>query len=361
MPSSRSRIAFLAFILASQVFLYGVRWWKADVTTSDFVYFYVVGRLYSSGENPYDLKKQCDAQSLLRYGECAGYAHTPILLPLLGFLFNDDFIASYWRWAIFQLLLLALCVWLLFRLSNDIFASLQCALFPPIIGALLIGNDTVFMLTALLSWAVLLLDKKDLWAGVCLAFMILKPQLALPLAIPMLFVRPKAFIGFCVGGFVLTLYSLAIVGLQGFHGIVEVMRGLSQESTFGGVSQSIMFNATGLLARAGISSLWAWPIYVAAIVGLCVYLKKKGITLGTLSMIVLITVVSCPHLFFYDLSYLVVPMVYVHPLAPAVGAIITGLASIGLPWWTIYLAMLVLVVCVSRLQRAERCGQIPAA
>jgi len=341
MTRLNKRTIFFALLILSQVFLYGLRWQKSNVMTSDFVYFYVVGRLYESGQNPYDLDRQCRAQAELRPGDCAGYAHTPILLPLLALLFNDDFRVSYWRWSLFQLGLLAICVWLLNLVSRNFFASLQCCVFPPVIGGLLIANDTIFILTAILGWAVLMLRKADLWAGIVLALVILKPQLALPLAIPLLFVRPKAFAGFCIGAGVLTLYSLLIVGIDGFVGIIEVTRSLARGGTFGGVSHSIMFNTSGILARLGINTLWAWPLYAAGIAGLSIYLRKHGITLSSISLAVLITVVICPHLFAYDLSYLVLPLIVVHPLGVFIGSLVTGLLLIGSPWWTVYLMMIV--------------------
>jgi len=341
MTRLNTRTIFFVLLILSQVFLYGLRWWKSDPMTSDFVYFYVVGRLYESGQNPYDLDRQCRAQAELRRGDCAGYAHTPILLPLLALLFNDDFQVSYWRWALFQLGLLAICVWLLYLASGNFFASLQCCVFPPVIGGLLLANDTIFVLTAILGWAVLMLRKQDLWAGIVLALVVLKPQLALPLAIPLLFVRPKAFAGFCLGAGVLTLYSLLIVGIDGFAGIIEVTRSLARGGTFGGVSQSIMFNTTGILARLGINTLWAWPLYAAGIAGISIYLRKHGITLSSISFAVLITVVICPHLFAYDLSYLFLPLIAVHPLGVFVGSLVTILLWIGSPWWTIYLMMIV--------------------
>jgi len=354
MTRLNTRTIFFALLILGQVFLYGLRWQKSDPMTSDFVYFYVVGRLYESGQNPYDLDRQCRAQAELRPGVCAGYAHTPILLPLLALLFNDDFQASYWRWALFQLGLLAICVWLLYQVSRNFFASLQCYVFPPVVGGLLLANDTIFILTAILGWAVLMLRKADLWAGIVLALVILKPQLALPLAIPLLFVRPKAFAGFCIGAGVLTLYSLLIVGIDGFAGIIEVTRSLARGATFGGVSQSIMFNTTGLLARLGISTLWAWPLFAAGIVGLSIYLRKHGLTPSSISFAILITVVICPHLFAYDLSYLVLPLIVVHPLGVFVGSLVTILLWIGSPWWTVYLMMIVVGYLLLKQKRGTQ-------
>lgn len=361
MTRLNKRTIFFAFVILSQVFLYGLRWQTADPMTSDFVYFYVVGRLYESGQNPYDLDRQCRAQAELRPGDCAGYAHTPILLPLLALLFNDDFQVSYWRWALFQIGLLVICVWLLYLASRNFIASLQCCLFPPVIGGLLIANDTIFILTAILGWAVLMLRKADLWAGIVLALVILKPQLALPLAIPLLFVRPKAFAGFCIGACVLTLYSLLIVGIDGFVGIIEVTRSLARGETFGGVSHSIMFNTTGILARLGINILWAWPLFAAGIAGLSIYLRKHGITLTSMSFAVLIAVVICPHLFAYDLSYLVLPLIVVHPLGIFVGSLVTVLLSIGSPWWTVYLMMIVVGYLLLRQKPGAQTDHLFAA
>lgn len=341
MTRLNTRTIVFALLILSQVFLYGLRWQKSDAMTSDFVYFYVVGRLYESGQNPYDLDRQCRAQAELGRGNCAGYAHTPILLPLLALLFNDDFQVSYWRWALFQIGLLAICVCLLYLVSRNFFASLQCCVFPPVIGGLLIANDTIFILTAILGWVVLMRRKADLWAGMVLALVILKPQLALPLAIPLLFVRPKVFAGFCIGAFVLTLYSLLIVGIDGFVGLIEVTRSLARGGTFGGVSHSIMFNTTGILARLGINTLWAWPVFAAGIAGLSIYLRKHGITLSSISFAVLITVLICPHLFAYDLSYLILPLIVVHPLGVFVGSLVTALLLIDSPWWTVYLMMII--------------------
>jgi hypothetical protein len=102
-----------------------------------------------------------------------------------------------------------------------------------------------------------------------------------------------------------------------------------------------MFNTTGILARLGINTVWAWPIYAAGIAGLSIYLRKHRITLSSISFAVLVTVVICPHLFAYDLSYLVLPLIGVHPLGIFVGSLVTGLLLVGSPWWTVYLMMIV--------------------
>lgn len=356
-----ARAILLSLILLGQGILYGVLWSQSDPITSDFPYFYNVARLYEFGRNPYDLKAQCEAEASMRQGDCAGYAHTPILLPLMGLLFDENFYASYWRWSAFQIVLVLASAWCLYLISGNIFGSIQCILFAPVIGAMMIGNDTTFILTSLLGSAVLLLRQQDLWAGLCLSLTVLKPHIALPLAIALLFVRPKAFLGFLVGGFVLAAYSFAIVGREGFIGIIEITRSLSAGSTFGGVSQAIMFNTTGLLARAGVSIVWAWPIYVVGIVGLSYYLAQRGVNKRSLSFAIVVAVFICPHLFFYDLSYLVLPLIVGHPLGAMTGSLIAGLVWLGLPWWCIYIMMAALayILFEKRKRHVETTSKSP--
>src|SRR5258705_13775674 len=101
-------------------------------------------------------------------------------------------------------------------MSKNAVSSIQCVLFPPLVEGLWLGNDTSFILTAILGSVYLLLNNKDLWAGLCLSLVLLKPQLAVPLAAALLFVRPRPFWAFVAGGLMLSLYSLALVGFEGF-------------------------------------------------------------------------------------------------------------------------------------------------
>lgn len=343
MKTITPRNVFLFLVIAGQVFLQGYRWSKCDAMTSDFPYFFAVANLYESGKNPYDLNAQCQAQASLRGGECAGYAHAPFLLPLMSAVFNNDFYQSYRRWGVFQIILLGVCVWLLYLLTGNLFASLQCAVFPPIIDTMLIGNDTLVILTSVIGFVALLLSGRDLWAGAVLAVATLKPHLALPLAIPLLFVRPKACLGFCIGGAFLVSFSFLIVGFDGLYGMVQVMRSLSHGGTFGGITQEYMFNFTGLFARFGVSTFWAWPIYLASITFVSIYLRRLGITKRSLSLAIVLAVFTSPYTWFYDLAYLVVPLVFVHPLGPAIATLITALLMLGLPWWSIYLMIIGLI------------------
>ena len=79
----------------------------------------------------------------MRQADCAGYAHTSILLPLMALLFDEDFYASYWRWSEFQIVLVLVAAWCLYLISGNVFGSFQCVLFPAVIGAMRIGNDRV--------------------------------------------------------------------------------------------------------------------------------------------------------------------------------------------------------------------------
>jgi Glycosyltransferase family 87 len=350
----RSRAVFMIIVLLGQAFLYGLRWWTADILSSDFPYIYTVTRLYQAGKNPYDLASQCRFQSSLRPGDCAGYSHTPFLLPLLALLFNDNYFSSYWRWAVVQILLLSICLWLLFSISNNFFPAAQSVLFPPIILGLWFGNDTSFILTALLGSVWLLENDREVLAGLSLSLMAIKPQLAIPLAIPISFVRPRVFKGFFLGGLLLTSLSLALVGFEGFRGIIAITRSLSVGQTFGGVTPAIMFNTTGILARLGLPVFWAWPVFLLAIVVMIAFLKKNGVSPSTLSVLVVVSLFTSPYLFFYDLAYLALPLVCAHPLAPALASLITGMNLLpGFPTSPTYFMMAVLLLWLLRKLKAQ--------
>src|SRR6266542_3665479 len=57
----------------------------------------------------------------------------------------------------------------LYRLSEDWKASLQSIVFLPVFLAITLGQDTPFILLAVLLWARLLNEKKDVWAGTALS------------------------------------------------------------------------------------------------------------------------------------------------------------------------------------------------
>src|SRR6185369_15479018 len=114
-----------------------------------------------------------------------------------------------------------------YEISKQWQLSIQSILFLPVVIALALGQDTPFILLAVLCWLWLLGERKDFLAGLALSLSVLKPQLAILLSVPLLFARPKVFAGFVAGGFALLLLSFLFVGKDGFSGLLNIVRVMS--------------------------------------------------------------------------------------------------------------------------------------
>ncbi len=345
----------IAFI-ALQIILYAAAWRTVLPKESDFPAFYSAARIWQEGGNPYDLEKQCDKQIPIRGVPCLPFAHPPILLPLVSLISNDDFVSSYHRWTGLLLIVVLVCIFPLYKLSNDWKNSVQSILFMPVVVSLALGQDTPFILLGVLLWLWLLLAGKDFWAGLALSLTVLKPQLAVLLGVPLLFARPKAFVGFCAGGLALLLHSFALVGTEGFVGLIRIVRVLAQGQGYG-VNTSVMISVTGLLVRAGLSPVWSWVFFGLALIVVCLLWRRFGITAQTLSFGIILALFCAPHLHFHDLSLLNGPVLFLHPQAPLRAAVFIAAAyGFGLeqPAAYVLLAVTAWLMVKRRIHRTER-------
>lgn len=341
----RGKALFLWLVIVAQFFIYGHFWYGADKTTTDFPAFHATALLWKSGEQPYDLDNQCRMEKQVDPTQpCLPFAHPPVLLPLLALVSNSNYVASYWRWTALTTFILVLCLIPLYFLSGDLRLSVQSILFFPAIFGLWMGQDNSIVLLAVLMWAYLLKLNKDFLAGVVLSLGAVKPQLLLVLAIPLLFCRIRAFAGFCVGVLVLVIFSLALVGFEGLKGILMLTALMSKIQGFG-VWPEGMYNVTGILARAGINHFWSWPIFLLGIVFICVLWKRRNVTPATISVAIIVSVFTAPHVHLWDMSLLIIALLTVHPIAPALGSLlILSTFPFGLTYWTTYAMMLALAI-----------------
>jgi len=329
----------IAFILV-QIVLYAAAWRTVLPKESDFPAFYAAARIWHDGGNPYDLQQQCSKQIPIRGEPCLPFAHTPLLLPLLSILSSDDFVASYYRWTTVLLVVVLICLFPLYQLARDWKIATQSILFLPVVIALALGQDTPFVLLAVLLWLWLLLDGKDFWAGLVLSLAVLKPQIAILLGVPLLFSRPKAFAGFCAGGLALLLFSFPLVGTEGFRGLLNIVRVMSQGQGFG-VNPATMISVTGLLVRIGLSLTWSWLFFGVALIAISLLWRRRGITRKTLSVGLSLALFCAPHLHLHDLSLLTGPILFLHPLAPvAASAFLAAAYAFGLHQWAAYALLL---------------------
>lgn len=350
MDQRKLKPALILFFLL-QIILYAAAARPVQPKETDFPAFYSAARIWSSGQNPYSLEEQCRLQVPIRGEPCLPFAHPPVLLPLITLVSNDDFESSYYRWVLLLFFVTALCFYPLYQISRDWKSSLQSLLFLPVVIAITLGQDTPFILLAVLSWAWLLTLKKDFLAGLVLSLAVVKPQIAVLLGVPLLFSRPKAFAGFCLGAATLMVYSFALVGLPGFRGLLAIVKLMSQGNGFG-VNPQSMINATALLVRAGLSANWVWVTFVLGLIVISVIWKRMGTSPNQLVPGIIVALFCAPHLHLHDLSLLSLSLVLVHPLAPMLCSALL-LAAYAFGWHQLAAYALMAALFVAHLRRGH--------
>jgi hypothetical protein len=276
---------------------------------SDFMIYYAAGRLPLSDLYNIDAQRELETRAagspLPVKGGVLPFNHTPIFVPLLHLLVNDDYAASYLRWTALLWLAALMCALLVFRMTGDVALAFAAGSFYPLFTYVQQAHDTVFMLLGILLGAHLLSLRKDFLAGMALSLATLKPHLAIFLAVPLI-VRPKAFLGFCVASALLAVYSILLVATGGVSDFLTLLR-ISAGGEGFGVRPLMMLNLLGLMERAGVTPdvarPVAWMIFsISAIFLLLVW--KRNPSNPPFALTVLLAVFTSPHLYGHDLALL---------------------------------------------------------
>ena len=330
---------FSLFILVGLIIFYFMIWRSVRSELTDFPPLYAAARLLQSGENPYSVENQCRVQNEVRSDLCMPFNHTPVLLPLIASITNQDYVASYKRWGLILFIVVALSFVPAYYLSRNFDSSVQALLFVPIFISITQGQDTAFILLAVFLWTWLLMRKMDFWAGIALSLAVVKPQIALLLALPMLFSRAKAFVGFCVGSFAAALFGWWLVGTSGYLGLIEIAK-LTAQGQMPGLNHVDMYSAAGILARLGISPMWVWLVFALTLVAVSLLWRKWNGSLHSLALGIIGTTIAAPHLLFHDLALLTVPIYLVHPFAPIIATfILLSFRALGAPYLGAYIVI----------------------
>lgn len=328
----RVRLSLVLLIVAAvfQLSWYILMWVRlaespGGYESTDFRSAYTAGRLVSTGHlsDFYNLDLQYHFQEnafgvTFSPTDLLTYNHPPILIPIQAFLFTVNYPASYWRWAIFLILLLAGSSVLVVRLlllrgwdhSSTAAAIVGWVLFYPVFLSILKGNDTTFLLLGATVWFYGLLKEDDRLAGLGLALTTIRPQIALTLAIPFLFKRRRVWWWFCAGASLLVVYSISMLGWKGVEEFRQVLL-VSARGEGYGISPSTMFNFIGIALRlfprasAQDVNLSAWVVYILAILLLSfIWWRSKKIDNRHIILAVVLCVFTAPHLHYHDLGLL---------------------------------------------------------
>ena len=328
------RRIFIAAALVTLPIVYVLLWLRmisspAERTGADFVAFYTSGRIAQShgAAKVYEpALQQAVQQELVGFplapGQVLLYNHVPYLIPITAILVSENYVASFYRWLGLLLALSIAGVVLLTGLfrrdawgRREIWlAAAGMLTFFPLFVSLLNGQDTAFILLGLSIFLFGMLTGKDWLAGLGLALTTVRPHVTVLLAVPFLFRRQKVLGWFCAGAALLGLLSLAIMGLDGMRGFLQVLL-VTAGGEWYGMKEPFMVNLVGLLWRVApglggaIIRGIGWTVYGLTLAGLCVlWAHSREITEKQIGLAVTLTLFSVPHLHYHDLALLLIPI-----------------------------------------------------
>jgi len=299
---------------------------------ADFLFYYAVGRVAREHglDEVYDLELQTSAQSAvtgLPVGSSQIFLpnHPPFLYPLVMLLSGLGYRTAYLCFAICLILLvvpgLLVLGWSLRSLgwgktqAGLLFAA--ALFFEPLFISVLKGQDSALLLLGGLLWYSGFLRDDDRLSGLGLSLTLIRPQIALLLAVPFLFRRRKLFGWFFLGAASLGIFSLLQVGWDGVVDYYHILV-LSAAGSGYGMSETAMFNLVGLLLRLapgldlGTVHAIGWGVYAAVLLGLCaLWGFSKHVKPWHLVLAVTLSLFAAPHLHYHDLALLIVPLVCV--------------------------------------------------
>jgi hypothetical protein len=301
-PVERTGSDFIAFFSAGQV-----------ARESGYPYVYLPDRIreVQSGIVGFELGER---QVLL-------YNHPPYMVPILLLLFNEDYVASFYRWIVLLMLLYIAAVVILQRISiaagqeQPSWLTALCAiLFLPVYFSLMNGQDTALLLLGAALWMYGLVTGREVLAGIGLSLTTIRPHVSLLLALPMLFRYRKVFVTYLIGGGILALVSFVLMGVEGLQNYVNILL-ISAGGEWHGMKEEAMFNLIGLLKRTapGLSAeairVSGWIIYGLTMLSLiALWSQEKFRPSNKFGMTVILALVMVPHLHFHDLALLLIPM-----------------------------------------------------
>jgi Glycosyltransferase family 87 len=328
------RRVFIAVGLTGLVTIYIVLWVRmittpAERTGADFIGFYSAARIaQNEGAGQIyipEVQQKIEQQQVgfeLAPGQVLLFNHLPYLVPLLCLLVNGNYVASFIRWTVILLFLVCIDTGVLlagmkrldFRRGVLLVLAAGTLSFYPMFTSLMNGQDTVFLLLGGAIWLFGCLYGKDALAGLGLALMTIRPQLALILALPFLFKRRKVFFWFLIVAALMGVFVILFLGQDGTRNFLHVLA-ISARGDWYGLHPEAMPTLTGLLhwlfpGQAGGAIQIAGLVgYFLTTAGLCLmWFKSKDVGYMQISLAVILGVFFIPYLHYHDLTLLLVPV-----------------------------------------------------
>lgn len=295
-------------------------------TGSDFIGFYNFGRIMQEKgiQFIYDIAEQerIEEEVVGHPVTAIFYTHLPYIAPLAAALVDEDYLASFKRWALILLLLNALNVYLLANLldlkrisgENGLILILGAFFFDPTASGFMNGQDTAILLLGAVIWLAGMTSQKHFLAGLGLSLTTVRPQVALFLAIPFFFKHRKVFWGFVLGSAILAGLSLWMLKIEGTVRFIESLRYI--ESTIWIEPHSFdMPTISGILRRnltltdPTLAKSFVWICYLLGIIGCSVWWHRSDeITEKHIGLMTLLAILLLPYAHYHELTLLLIPI-----------------------------------------------------
>ena len=297
---------------------------------SDFRAFYAVGRISNEhgGSSVYNISLEKEQQERLaghpiQSGQVLTYNHPPFLLPVFYLISKLNFQVAFGIYFIFLFLVAALFGLLLIKIfppdqlagkfRSQLFLSIL--LFEPLFISILKGQDTVILLAGLTVFAYGLINQNDRLSGLGLALTLIRPQVSLFLALPLVFYNRKLLSWYIFGACILALYSFFLVGTEGMLDFLNLME-ISLRGQEFGLNPAMMFNLAGLVLRifpafnSSILSIIKIVGYVGCLlIFVITFRQHKTVELRHFVPLIICSLFFSPHLHFHDLAILLIPVI----------------------------------------------------
>jgi hypothetical protein len=201
-----------------------------------------------------------------------------------------------------------------FTKENLIILAAGAYLFDPTFSGLMNAQDTAIVFLGTILWATGLFSKRYILAGIGLSLTVLRPQMALFLAIPFLFHHRKVFWGFVLGGTVLAVISVAMLGYEGTLSFVKAIRYI--ESTVWVERHALdMPTISGIIRRnfvvsdPGPAKNLVWLLYALGMAGFSfLWHKSQEVTERHIGLLVTVAIFLAPYAHYHDLILWLIPI-----------------------------------------------------
>ena len=290
---------------------------------ADFVHFYTLGHLASAQQTDtiYNMKALHDAQVALvpdsgpdLYPTVYPPQAAVIFAPFSGLSYQPALLI----WNLLTIALYALIVWSAWRrvssqLSDRTLVLAAAAAFPPFWSLILYGQITILILAAFwLGWLALERGRHYL-AGVAFGLLALKPQFGIPLAAIVVAGGEWRMLAGAVSSVAVQAAAVWLVlGTSVFASFAETLR---VTVTYADWLESKPFMSHSLRALTRLLPNWAglplWAALAAVVLWYTVKVWKSTAPLRVrLGVVMLASVLVNPHVIVYDVTLLVLPLIW---------------------------------------------------